>query len=172
MDKYMSRALELAREAFDEGEVPVGAVVSGEDHHVGLLCVDAVNSPGQEALPFASERAYVGIAPEHNAVAVEVLWQVVEGQLHTGDLKTVETHEVTVTDGNHRGYGGNDASRQSCHAASLPPVAKSQPYGVAQGEQCLGNDGDHVGKKERLEWRHVARHEVRFSTQPACPAYQ
>ena len=27
MDKYMSRALELAREAFDEGEVPVGAVV-------------------------------------------------------------------------------------------------------------------------------------------------
>lgn len=27
MDKYMSRALELAREAFDEGEVPVGAVL-------------------------------------------------------------------------------------------------------------------------------------------------
>ena len=27
MDKYMSRALELAREAFDAGEVPVGAVV-------------------------------------------------------------------------------------------------------------------------------------------------
>ena len=27
MDKYMSRALELAREAFEEGEVPVGAVV-------------------------------------------------------------------------------------------------------------------------------------------------
>ena len=27
MYKYMSRALELAREAFDEGEVPVGAVV-------------------------------------------------------------------------------------------------------------------------------------------------
>lgn len=27
MDKYMSRALELAKEAFDEGEVPVGAVV-------------------------------------------------------------------------------------------------------------------------------------------------
>ncbi|MBQ9894330.1 MAG: nucleoside deaminase [Ruminococcus sp.] len=27
MDKYMQRALELAREAYDEGEVPVGAVV-------------------------------------------------------------------------------------------------------------------------------------------------
>lgn len=27
MDKYMSRALELAREAYAEGEVPVGAVV-------------------------------------------------------------------------------------------------------------------------------------------------
>ncbi|MBQ9808069.1 MAG: nucleoside deaminase [Ruminococcus sp.] len=27
MDKYMSRALELAREAYEEGEVPVGAVV-------------------------------------------------------------------------------------------------------------------------------------------------
>ncbi|MCR5601755.1 MAG: tRNA adenosine(34) deaminase TadA [Ruminococcus sp.] len=27
MDKYMSRALELAKLAFDEGEVPVGAVV-------------------------------------------------------------------------------------------------------------------------------------------------
>ena len=27
MDNYMKRALELAREAFDEGEVPVGAVV-------------------------------------------------------------------------------------------------------------------------------------------------
>ena len=27
MEKYMKRALELAREAFSEGEVPVGAVV-------------------------------------------------------------------------------------------------------------------------------------------------
>ena len=27
MDNYMKRALELAREAFNEGEVPVGAVV-------------------------------------------------------------------------------------------------------------------------------------------------
>ncbi|MCQ2459236.1 MAG: nucleoside deaminase [Ruminococcus sp.] len=27
MEKYMKRALELAREAFDDGEVPVGAVV-------------------------------------------------------------------------------------------------------------------------------------------------
>ena len=27
MDRYMKRALELAREAYDEGEVPVGAVV-------------------------------------------------------------------------------------------------------------------------------------------------
>ena len=27
MEKYMRRALELAKEAFDEGEVPVGAVV-------------------------------------------------------------------------------------------------------------------------------------------------
>ena len=31
MNEYMKRALELAREAFDEGEVPVGAVVVKKD---------------------------------------------------------------------------------------------------------------------------------------------
>ena len=29
MEKYMKRAIELAKEAFAEGEVPVGAVVPG-----------------------------------------------------------------------------------------------------------------------------------------------
>ena len=34
-EKYMERALELAQEAFDDGEVPVGAVVVWKDRIVG-----------------------------------------------------------------------------------------------------------------------------------------